>query len=217
MAEAASLEDLRRALAPGIAEAAAFDGWSEAAVREAAKVQGTDPDAAVYAFSGGAMAMIAAWIGTIDADMAKALPPERLAALKIRDRIRALVLFRLEAAAPHKEALRRALAVMAMPQNTPRSLALGWSSADAMWRLAGDTSTDYNHYTKRMILGGLYAATLAVFVDDDSEGMAETRAFLERRIDGVMTFEKAKARLLKPSEIGFSPARFLGRLRYPAG
>ena len=217
MAAAASLEELRRQLAPAIAEAAAFDGWSEAAVREAAKAGGIDPNAAVYAFSAGPMAMIEAWTGGIDADMAIALPAERLAAMKIRERIRALVLFRLEAAAPYKESLRRALAIMVMPQNAPRSLALGWRSADAMWRLAGDTATDYNHYTKRMTLGALYAATLAVFVDDDSGDFADTRAFLERRIEGVMKFEKAKARLLKPREIGFSPARFLGRLRYPAG
>jgi ubiquinone biosynthesis protein COQ9 len=217
VAEATSLDELRRALAPAIADAAAFDGWSEVAVREAAKAQAIDPDAAAYAFSGGAMAMIAAWTGCIDADMAAALPAGRLAAMKVRERIRALVLFRLDAAASHKEALRRALAIMAMPQNAPRSLALGWSSADAMWRLAGDTSTDYNHYTKRMILGALYAATLSVFVDDDSADYAETRAFLERRIDGVMKFETAKAKLLKPREVFFSPARFLGRLRYPAG
>ena len=217
MAEPASLNELRRALAPAIAEAAAFDGWSVAAVREAATRQGIDPDAAVYAFAAGPMAMIGAWTGCIDADMAKALPAERLAAMKIRERIRALVLFRLEAAAPHKESLRRALAIMAMPMNAPRALAIGWNSADAMWRLAGDTATDYNHYTKRMTLGALYAATLAVFVDDDSEDFADTRAFLERRIEGVMKFEAAKARLLRPREVGFSPARFLGRLRYPAG
>jgi ubiquinone biosynthesis protein COQ9 len=217
VSEAASLDDLRRALAPGIAAAAAFDGWSEAAVRDAAAAQGIDPDAAAYAYSGGAMAMIEAWIGTIDQAMTAALPAEKLAAMKIRERIRALVTFRLETAAPHREALRRALAIMAMPQNAARSLALGWNSADAMWRLAGDTATDYNHYTKRMTLGALYAATLAVFVDDDSDDFADTRAFLERRIEGVMKFETAKARFLKPREMGFSPARFLGRLRYPAG
>lgn len=217
MTEATSLEELRRNLAPAIAEAAAFDGWSEAAVRGAARVDGIDPDAAAYAFSAGPMAMIDAWTGCIDANMALALPSERLAAMKIRERIRSLVLFRLETVAPNKESLRRALAIMAMPQNAPRALALGWRSADAMWRLAGDTSTDYNHYTKRMTLGALYAATLAVFVDDESDDFVETRAFLERRIEGVMRFEKAKARLFKPREIGFSPARFLGRLRYPAG
>jgi ubiquinone biosynthesis protein COQ9 len=84
-----------------------------------------------------------------------------------------------------------------------------------MWRLAGDTATDYNHYTKRAILASIYAATLAVFVDDESEGKAETRAFLDRRIDGIMKFEKFKAQMLRPSSERFSVARFLGRLRYP--
>lgn len=216
MSEPASLDELRRALAPAIADAAAFDGWSEAAVRDAAARLGVDGDAAAYAFADGPMAMIEAWIDTIDQAMARELPAEALAAMKIRERIRALVLFRIEAAAPRKEALRRAQAIMAMPQNAARTLALGWRSADQMWRLAGDTSTDYNHYTKRLTLGTLYASTMAVFVGDDSEDQAETRAFLDRRIDGVMKFEKAKARLMKPRELLFSPARFLGRLRYPA-
>ena len=107
------------------------------------------------------------------------------------------------------------MAIMAMPQNLAAAAKLGWRSADAMWRLAGDTAADYNYYTKRLTLGGIYAATLAVFVADTSEGKAETRAFLDRRIGGVMRFEVAKSRLL-PDEVGhFSPARFLGRLRYP--
>ena len=102
-----------------------------------------------------------------------------------------------------------------MPQNLPRTARLGWNSADLMWRLAGDTATDYNHYTKRALLAGIYSATLAMFIDDRSEGKAETRAFLDRRIEGVMKFEKAKAQLLRERE-GFNLARFLGRLRYPA-
>lgn len=211
-----NLDDLRRRLAPAIAEAAAFDGWSEEAVRLAALEAGIDPAAAQFAFQGGAMEMIAAWIARIDADMAEALPPEALATLPIRERIRRLVQFRLDAVAGSREALRRALAIMAMPQNAARALKLGWHSADAMWRLAGDTATDYNHYTKRLTLGTLYAATLSVFAADESEGFAETRAFLDRRIEGVMRFEKAKARLVRPRDEGFSMTRLLGRLRYPA-
>jgi ubiquinone biosynthesis protein COQ9 len=95
-------------------------------------------------------------------------------------------------------------------------LKLGWHSADVMWRLAGDTATDYNHYTKRAILAGIYAATLAVFADDTSEGKVDTHAFLDRRIDGIMRFEKAKSQLLRTPENRFSMARFVGRLRYPA-
>ncbi|MGH6786566.1 MAG: COQ9 family protein [Novosphingobium sp.] len=211
-----TLDQLRLALAPALAEAAVFDGWGRAAVDSAAAAEGIDPAVAQLAFPDGSMDRIAAWIERIDADMAAALPPERLGNLPIRERIRSLVQFRLDAIAANREALRRALALMALPQNVARSLRLGWASADAMWRLAGDTATDYNHYTKRLTLGALYASTLAVFAQDESDGCAETRGFLGRRIEDVMRFEKAKARLLKPRDERFSPARFLGRLRYPA-
>jgi ubiquinone biosynthesis protein COQ9 len=210
-----TLDELRVALAPAIADAAVFDGWSNAALVAAAQMDGVDPDVARLAYPGGAMDMIAAWVASIDLAMAEALPPETLAAMKIRARIRSLVEARLAAVVGREEALRRALAIMAMPQNVVRAGKLGWASADVMWRLAGDTATDYNHYTKRAILASIYAATLAVFVDDESEGKAETRAFLDRRIDGIMKFEKFKAQMLRPSSERFSVARFLGRLRYP--
>lgn len=212
----ATLDEIRSALAPAVAEAAVFDGWSEAAVDAAAMQHSVKPEVARLAFDGGPVAMVAAWIARLDVDMVAAFPEERIGNLKIREKIRSLVEFRLEWMAPHREALRRAQAIMAMPQNTARALRIGWNSADLMWRLAGDTATDYNHYTKRMTLGAIYAATLAVFINDDSEDFAETRAFLDRRIENVMQFEKAKARLLKPRDESFSPARFLGRLRYPA-
>ena len=210
-----TLDELRLALAPEIARAAAFDGWSDAALHQAAAQAGVDPAVARLAFPDGPMDMIGAWIESIDAGMQARFADGSLAHLKIRERIRTLVQFRLDAVAGLEEALRRALAIQALPQNLVRSAKAGWHSADAMWRLAGDTATDYNHYTKRALLAGIYAATLAVLVDDTSEGRAETRAFLDRRIEGVMKFEKAKARFLGPRD-GFDVARFLGRLRYPA-
>lgn len=160
--------------------------------------------------------MIAAWIERIDADMAVALPAADLAKFPVRERIRRLVQFRLDAVDANREALRRALAVLAMPRHAAEAVRLGWNSADVMWRLAGDNATDYNHYTKRAILAGIYAATLAVLAQDESHGMVDTCAFLDRRIEGVMRFEKAKARWLRPNDAHFSMARFLGRLRYPA-
>lgn len=211
-----TLDELRLALAREVAAAAVFDGWNDAALLYAAEAAGADPEIARLAYPGGAMDMIEAWIDTIDAAMAEALPARKLAAMKIRERIRALVQFRLDAVEGLEEALRRALAVMAMPQNAARALKIGWRSADLMWRLAGDEATDYNHYTKRTILAGIYGATLAVFVDDESEGKAETSAFLDRRIEGVMRFERAKARLLGGERDHFSVTRFLGRLRYPS-
>ena len=210
-----TLDELRLALAPGIARAAVFDGWSEVALGEAAAAAGVDPAVARLAFPGRALDMIDAWIAATDARMEAAFADGRLATLKVRERIRTLLLFRLDAAAGQEESLRRALALQAMPQNLTRTAHIAWRSADLMWRLAGDTATDYNHYTKRLLLAGIYSTTLLTFIDDDSEGKAQTRAFLDRRIDEVMRFEKAKAQLLNGGE-GFSMARFLGRLRYPA-
>lgn len=211
-----TLEELELALAPAIADAAVFDGWTDAALVSASEAEGVDPDVARLAYPGGAMDMIAAWIASVDVAMFAALPAERLAVMKVRERIRSLVQARLDAIQGREEALRRALAIMAMPQNVARAGRLGWASADAMWRLAGDVATDYNHYTKRAILASIYTATLAVFVNDESEDKADTRAFLDRRIDGVMRFEKAKAQFLRPDAERFSVTRFLGRLRYPA-
>jgi ubiquinone biosynthesis protein COQ9 len=216
-----SLEGLRLELAPHIAEAAAFDGWNSAAVVAAAEMAGVDPAAARFAFQGeqsssAAMAMITAWAGSIDRAMIEAFPPERLASMPIRQRITALVQFRLDEIAGREEALRGALVELAKPWNIPASTRLGWRSADVMWRLAGDVATDYNHYTKRAILGSIYAATLAVLADDKSEERIDTRVFLARRIEGIMRFEKAKAKFMKPSQERFSMTRLLGRLRYPA-
>lgn len=209
-----TLDDLRLRLAPLVAANAAFDGWSTKAVALAAEQAGVDPDIAALAYDGGVMTMIDAWFASIDAAMLARFAPGQLASLKIRERITALVEARLAILAPHREALRRAQAILAAPVHVKHAASLGWRAADAMWRAAGDTATDYNHYTKRATLGGVYAATMLVFVNDESEDHAETRAFLARRIEGIMRFEKAKARLVASSDRHFSMARLVGRLRY---
>ncbi|WP_288934332.1 COQ9 family protein [uncultured Sphingomonas sp.] len=215
MTEDLTLDEIRLALAPGIAANAAFDGWGDAARDMAADAAGIDRDIARLAFRDGAVGMIDAWFAHVDAEMTRALPPESLKAMPIRARISELVTARLTAMAQDREALRRALAILAMPQNVARAARLGWRSVDAIWRQAGDTATDYNHYTKRTILLGVYAATVTVFLDDDSDGFADTRAFLGRRIEGIMRFEKAKAGMIRRADHRPSLSRFIGRLRYP--
>lgn len=212
----ATLDEIRTALAPEVAANAAFDGWSARAVEAAAAALGIDADVARLAFPGWPVDMIDAWFAAVDAEMLNRLPAERLGSMKIRQRITALVEARLEIVAPNREALRRALAILALPQNVVCAARLGWRSADVMWRAAGDTATDYNHYTKRAMLGTVYAATIAVFLDDDSEDFADTRAFLARRIENIMQFEKAKAGMLGNRDRVPSLSRFIGRLRYPA-
>lgn len=212
----ATLDELRDALAPVVATNAAFDGWNVQALDAAADSLGVDRDVAHLAFTNGPVAMIDAWFASIDRAMVARFTPEALAAMKIRQRITALVETRLDIVAPNRDALRRALAILAMPQNVARGARLGWRSADAMWHAAGDTATDYNHYTKRAMLGAVYGATIAVFVQDESEGWADTRAFLGRRIEGIMKFEKAKGQFLARTSHRPSLSRFIGRLRYPA-
>ncbi len=210
-----TLDEIRAELAPLVARNAGFDGWTDAAVASAADAAGVDPGIAQLAFAGGAVDPIDAWFAQIDRAML-AVTAERLPALKVREKIAALVEARLDLLAPDREGLRRALAILAMPQNALRAAKLGWRAADVMWRAAGDTATDYNHYTKRTLLAGIYAATITVFLDDESAGQADTRAFLARRIDGVMRFEQAKAGWVKRRDNRLSLSRFIGRLRYPA-
>jgi len=212
MKETSPLQNLRERLALAVGENAVFDGWTRAAVESAAKQLEIEPAQARLAFPRHQAGMIDAYIKSVDRAMAERLSPAKLSAMKIRQKIRTLIWIRLQIMAPAREAVRRALAILAMPQNMPLTMRIGWRSADLMWRLAGDTSTDYNHYTKRITLGGVYGSTLLVWLDDQTEGWSETAAFLDRRIENVMEFERWKAGWRTQEH--FSVSRFLGRLRY---
>ena len=216
MADPTPLETLRRRLALKVGEHAVFDGWTQKAVDSAAAELGIEPAQARLAFPKDAPHMIEAWIEGIDAAMTAHFTPKLVEAMRVSQRIRAMIWFRLETTGPAREAVRSALSILAMPQNVPLALHTGWRSADLMWRLAGDTATDYNHYSKRLILSGVYTATLLAWLDDQSEGWADTAAFLDRRLAGVGRFEKWKAEWRGSDLRRPSLARFLGRLRYPA-
>ena len=212
---ASPLEQLRRKLALAVGENAVFDGWTRQAVDSAAGQLGINPIQARLAMPKTQAGMIDCYIQEVDRALEVYFTAERLAALKIREKIRTLVWRRLEIMGPAREAVRRALAILAMPQNVPLALRISWRTADLMWRIAGDTSTDFNHYTKRLTLGAVYGSTLIVWLDDKSEGWADTAAFLDRRIDDVMRFERFKAQWRGSADQRLSLSRFLGRLRYP--
>ena len=211
-----NLDELRAALAPLVPANAAFDGWSDKALEMASSELGVPADRARLCFPGGAVDMIDAWFDAVDLAMARAFPLERISKMKIRERIRSLVLYRMEVINPHREALRRALAILAQPQNAMTATKLAWRAADRMWRIAGDRATDFNHYSKRGILSALYMSTMLVYLEDESEDLSTTQGFLNRRIDDVMKFEKLKAQWRGSRERLPSITRFLGRLRYPA-
>jgi ubiquinone biosynthesis protein COQ9 len=214
MESASPLEQLRRRLALAVGENAVFDGWTRAAVDSAASRLGIEPLQARLAMPNDQAGMIDVYIQEVDRALEAYFTPERLAGMKIREKVRGLVWRRLEVMGPAREAIRRALAILAMPQNLALALRISWRTADVMWRIAGDSSTDFNHYTKRITLGAVYGSTLLFWLDDDNAGWSATAEFLDRRIDDVMRFEKFKADWRGSSD-HLSLARFLGRLRYP--
>jgi ubiquinone biosynthesis protein COQ9 len=209
------LERIRGRLALAVGEHAVFDGWTAKAVDSAAAQAGVEPAQARLAMPKDQAGLIREYVAGVDKALEQWAAEADLSAMKIRARIRALVWQRLQIMAPAREAVRSALAILAMPHNLPLAARLNWSSADLMWRLAGDTATDFNHYTKRLTLGAVYASTLLAWIDDDSDGAVESAAFLDRRIDNVMQFEKWKAGWRRSADRRPSLARFLGRLRYP--
>ena len=174
---------------------AVFDGWMAGMLARAAERVGLTDFDARRAFPGGPIDALNHFMRRADARMVEALASDyHMETMKIRERIATAVMVRLRQNQPHREAIRRALAVYAMPWHAADALKNLYATVDAMWRAAGDTSTDYNFYTKRLLLAKVYTTTLSVWLDDTSPGLEETEAFLRRRIENVMQIEKLKAR-----------------------
>jgi ubiquinone biosynthesis protein COQ9 len=172
-----------------------FDGFTDTVLNDAAAKAGVDSRAIPRLFPDGPLSLVEAMSEASDRDMETRLAKAKLGSMKIRERIAAAVKTRLDILRPHKEAARRAAAFLTLPPHAAKGVTLLYRTVDAMWRAAGDTSTDFNFYTKRAILAGVYSATLMRWFTDDSADEAETNAFLARRIDDVMRFEKLKAQI----------------------
>ncbi len=188
-----------------------FDGWGEKAFDSA------DPSGAQWRrlFPRGPHDAIAHFADWADRQMEAKLAGVDLNSLRMRDRIAAMVKARLEALTPHKDAVRKEAGWLALrgPDLGPKLL---WRSADRMWRLAGDTATDFNHYTKRALLSGVIASTTLCWLSDHSIDGQPTWDFLDRRIGNVMDIGRlmTKAKALKPSALMETAAAFAGKIRY---
>ena len=179
-------EALRQKLLAAVLPHVAFDGWSEAALRAAARDLEVAPALAFNAFPGGPADLIEAFSAAADQAMLEDLEKQDLGAMKVRERIAAAVRLRLEQVATQREAVRRGLAFFVLPQNAPLGLRCLYRTVDAIWYAAGDRSTDYNFYSKRLLLAGVYSSTLLFWLNDKSEDYGETWAFLDRRIAEVL-------------------------------
>lgn len=174
-----------------------FDGWSRKAMLAAAKDLKTDMSVFDLAFPDGAIDMITLFIQTADDRMETELAARGVLDMKIRERITLAIRLRLELYGPQKEAVRRAVNILTLPRNAVRATKLTANTVSLMWYATGDTSANFNWYSKRLTLSAVYGATLLYWLDDKSEDHAKTWDFLDRRIENVMQVETAKWKLKK--------------------
>ncbi len=212
------LADLRAAVIARALPHVAFDGWSDKTLAAAVAEAGVDPGLARVAFPRGGVDLALAFHDAKDAELARRLASEDLSGLRFRDRVAHAIALRLELIAPDREAARRAVALFALPHLAMDGARALWRTADTIWTALGDTSRDFNWYTKRMTLSAVYSSCLLYWLGDTTPGASATREFIHRRIDNVMSFEEAKAKVAK-NPLGAAvlkgPQRLLDRVRAP--
>ncbi|TMV03780.1 COQ9 family protein [Ruegeria sediminis] len=195
-------EDVKEQLLDAALGHVPFDGWSETCFRAAIADTGLDDALARAVCPRGAVDLALAFHARGDAAMLERLRSEDLGDMRFRDKIAAAVRFRLEAV-EDKEAVRRGATLFSLPTHAADGAKAVWETCDLIWTALGDTSDDVNWYTKRASLSAVYSATLLYWLGDQTSDHQATWEFLDRRIDGVMQFEKVKAQvnanpLLKP-------------------
>lgn len=195
-------EALMRAVLDGVLAHAEHRPFGDKLLDDAAREAGLSSSEAARLFPQGMASLLEFYSREADREMVRRLAELDLAAMKVRKRISTAVMTRLSVLKPRKNAACRAAAHLGLPHNLPLAVRLVYGTVDAMWRAAGDLSTDFNFYTKRAILAGVYTATLMRWFNDASADEHETEAFLAARIDEVMQYEKFKSQLRREADKG---------------
>lgn len=172
-----------------------FDGWTQAVLERACKDAELDGSAWFRVFPLGAVDALDAFAVATDQAMLDKLHTMSLEQIKIRERIAIAVRVRLTQLFPHREAVRRAVGFYLLPVHTHHGLRVLYRTVDDIWHAVGDNSTDFNFYSKRLILSAVYTSTLQIWLNDNSKDQQATWEFLNRRIENVMQFERAKQRV----------------------
>jgi ubiquinone biosynthesis protein COQ9 len=162
-----------------------FDGWTRRALARGLADIGAPADEVELLFPGGAVAMVEAFCDLTDRRMEEGVASLDLAGKGLTARVRAVVASRLALNRPHREAVRRALSVLALPMHARQAAACAARTVDAIWHAAGDRTADFSWYTKRALLAAVYTTTLFYWLRDTSEDDAATLAFLDRRLAGI--------------------------------
>jgi ubiquinone biosynthesis protein COQ9 len=208
-------EEQRAALLTATLPHVPFDGWTRTALLAGARDAGIEPALADNAFPGGMAELLEFYHRQADLEMVRALEARPdLATLRTREKVALAIRLRLEANTGHREAIRQALAFLALPTNAPLGAKCLYRTVDAIWYAAGDKATDFSFYSKRGLLAGVYGATVLYWLNDKSEASAETWTFLDRRIADVMKIYELRARFDRFAEQLPDPFRLFRR---PAG
>lgn len=203
----------RVALLEATLEHAAFDGWSQKALDAGARDAGIPLDRALNAFPGGMAEMLAFYHEVEDRHMLEAMARANVSDMRVRDRIAFAVKTRLQRNMRHREAIKSACSFLAMPHNAALALRVLYRTVDAMWYGAGDNATDFNFYTKRALLAGVYSSTVLYWLNDRSTGAADSWAFLDRRIEEVMQVPKVLGKVGAITSRLPNPFRVMQRVR----
>ncbi|QQG36754.1 MAG: COQ9 family protein [Micavibrio aeruginosavorus] len=190
-----STQDIRDRILEAALPNVPFDGWTWKLIEQAAVNAGYGDSMARSVFPGGLSDALDHFSSMADKRMLERLENIDPETLRVRDRIHTAVMARLRVLYPWRDAVRQATSYWAMPSRTGRGIRIMWRTADAIWNWAGDTATDYNRYTKRTLLCGVLVSTILAWLEDDSHGMSETEAFLDRRINTVLTLGKALGKM----------------------
>ena len=190
---------------------AGFDGWGEQALAAALADADLSQDMATRVFPGGMREIVGHWSSHSDRRMAEEMAARHLDPMRIRDRAALAIRVRLEVNLEHREAVRRALAFVALPQNAEVGVRCTYDTVNAMWYAAGDTSSDYTFYTRRALLAAVYGAAILYWLDDESEDYDDTWSFISRRMEDVMKIPDLQSRLTSAVEGFVSPLN--GRMR----
>lgn len=207
-ADESHLLETKRALLAAILPHVPFDGWTQKSLRAAAADAEVSPALAKLAFPDGIAGVIVFWSEEANRAMLAAYADQAGDDMRFRERITALVRARIAAVGAHREAVRRALTYLAQPQHGGKGLKCLYRTVDEMWYAAGDRSTDFNFYSKRLTLAGVYSSTLLFWLDDESEDSDATWAFLDRRIAGVMRIPQRRENLRRATDLFPNPRRF---------
>jgi ubiquinone biosynthesis protein COQ9 len=190
----------------------AFDGWVERTLKMGAESAGYAPDMALRVFPGGPREAIRFWSDRDDRWMLTQMGTADLTAMPFRDQLAKAIRLRVDVNAPYREAVRRTMSFLALPQNYATASRNTFDTVSAIWYAVGDTSTDLNFYTKRLTLAPIYVATVLYWIDDSSMDSAETWAFLERRLDDSMLIPRIQARV--GEALGAFTSPFSSRQRF---